>query len=219
MRIAPLLLLAALPCAAACGSSSATNSSPSSGTDSLTSLGYLTGEVTRNQYGGVQFYNNADILVGDEDAYQPNYTMRGIVTFNMKAIPRNATIDAATLQLAQCVVAGSPYPGLGSIVVDHVPVMTQPDTALYDTTAVNAGVATLATDASLGLKTASVTSSVAGDRAAGDTLVQFRLRFSGADGNADAVSDYAAFSADSSATSVCAPYVTGHQPFLIVTYQ
>jgi hypothetical protein len=218
MRTAPLLLLAALSSAAAC-SSSTPSSVASAGTDSLADVSYLTGEATRDQYGIVQPYVNTDILVGDEDAISPNYTMRGIVTFNVKAIPQKATISAATLQLAQCDIMGSPYSTLGSILVDHVPVITRLDTASYDTTATNADIATLATDSTLGLKTAAVTSSVAADRAAGDTLVQFRLHFSVADGNNNGVTDYAAFSADAALTTLCQPFVTGHQPLLIVTFQ
>jgi hypothetical protein len=138
----------------------------------------------------------------------------------MRIIPRSATINNAVLQLAQCQVTGAPYSSLGTIVVDHVPAITNSqDTALFDTTAVAAAVATLSTDASLGLKSATVTSSVAADRAAGDTLMQFRLRFSAGDTNGDSVSDFAVFSADSNLTSICAPFVSGHQPLLIVTYQ
>jgi hypothetical protein len=218
MRFASLLLLAALPCAAACGKSTP-SSLPSSGTDSLTDASFLTGNATRDQYGDMLFYSNEDILVGDNDGYAPNYTMRGIVTFNIKNIPQKSTVDAATLQLAQCFIAGSPYASLGSIVVDHVPLMTTPDSAIYDTTAINAGIATLSTDSTLTLKTASVTSAVAGDRAAGDTLIQFRLRFSTADGNNNGISDYATFSADSALTTLCAPFATGHEPLLIVTFQ
>jgi hypothetical protein len=218
MRFASLLLLAALPCAAACGKSTPSGL-PSSGTDSLTDAGYLTGNATRDQYGDMLFYPNEDILVGDNDSYSPNYTMRGIVTFNIKNIPQKSTIDAATLQLAQCFIQGSPYASLGSIVVDHVPLMTTPDSAIYDTTAISANIATLSTDSTLTLKTATVTSAVAGDRAAGDTLIQFRLRFSIADGNNNGISDYATFSADSTLTTLCAPYVTGHHPLLIVTFQ
>ncbi|HWZ60207.1 MAG TPA: hypothetical protein VNW46_14615 [Gemmatimonadaceae bacterium] len=218
MRTAPLLLLAALPIAAAC-SSSTPSSVASAGTDSIADVTYLTGEATRDQYGFVQPYVNTDILVGDEDAFSPNFTMRGLVTFNMKAVPQKATISAATLQLAQCDIVGSPYSTLGSILVDHVPVMTHLDTASYDTTATNAAIATLATDSTLGLKTAAVTSSVAADRAAGDTLVQFRLHFSAADGNNNGVNDYAAFSADSALTTLCTPGIQAHRPLLIVTFQ
>ena len=218
MRIAPpLLLAAALAAAAACGKSNPPGP-PSSGTDSLTDLGYLTGIATRGPYGIVRFYSNTDILVGDLDGYQPTETLRGIVTFNIKAIPQKSTIDAATLQLAQCADSGAPY-SLGSILVDQVPVMTAPDSAIYDTLAINAGIATLATDTTLGLKTATVTSSVAGMRAAGDTLIQFRLRFSGADGNNNGISDYAAFSPDSGLATICRPFVTGHRPYLIVSFQ
>lgn len=217
MRIASLLLLAGLIALAACGKSNPPGP-PSAGTDSLTDIGYLTGIASRGPYGDVVFFPNTDILVGDLDAYQPNETLRGIVTFNIKAIPQKATIDLATLQLAQCADSGAPY-ALGSIVVDQVPVMTAPDSAIYDTLAINAGIATLATDTTLGLKTATVTSSVAGMRAAGDTLIQFRLRFSGADGNNNGISDYAAFSPDSGLATICRPYVTGHRPFLIVSFQ
>jgi hypothetical protein len=218
MRTHCLLLLAALPLMAACGGHGPTPP-PSSGTDSLTDIAYLTGTTTLDQYGNSVFYPNTDILVGDNDGYLPNYRLRGIVTFNIKAIPQSATIDNATLQLAQCAVAGSPYSSLGSIVIDHVPVETTPDSALFDTAAVNPGIATLSVDSTLGLKDAAITSSVAGDRSAGDTLIQLRLRFSGAAGNNNGVSDYAAFSPDSGLATVCVPYVTGHRPLLIVSFQ
>jgi hypothetical protein len=218
MRTHFLLLLAALPFAAACGGHGPTPP-PSAGTDSLTDIAYLTGTTTHDQYGNSFFYPNTDILVGDEDASQgPNYTVRGIVTFNIKAIPQNANISTANLQLAQCDVVGSPYQSLGSIVVEQIPPITTPDSALYDTAAVNAPSA-LSSDPTIGFKTANITSSVAADRAAGDTLIQLRLRFSIMDGNNNGADDFAAFSPDSNLATICRPYVTGHRPLLIVSFQ
>jgi hypothetical protein len=218
MRAPILLLLVAVPLAAACGGHSPTTPA-SSGTDTLTDVPYLTGTATRDPYGNSFFYNNTDMLVGDEDGYEPGLTLRGIVTFNMKAVPQNATIETATLQLAQCVDSGAPFPSLGNVVIDHVPLMTTPDSAIYDTTAVNAGIAVLSSSSTLGLKDAPVTSSVAADRAAGDTLIQLRLRFSVMDGNNNGVSDYVGFSADSLLGGPLCPYVTGNHPLLIVTFQ
>jgi hypothetical protein len=219
MRTYCLLVLAALPLTVACGGHGPTPP-PSQGTDSLTDIPYLTGTVSIYPRGfPAVFYPNTDILVGDNDGYLPGQLLRGIVTFNIKSIPQNATINTATLQLAQCVVSGSPYASLGSVVVDDVPVETTPDSALYDTSAVIPDVATLSVDSTLGLKTAAVTPAVAADRAAGDTLIQLRLRFSVADGNNNGVSDYAAFSPDSGLATICTPYVTGHRPYLIVSYQ
>jgi hypothetical protein len=222
MRIHPLPLAAiilpvVLPLAAACGGHSPTPP-PTSGADTLTDIAYLTGTVNRDAYNVSTFYPNTDILVGDEDAYQPNYRVRGIVTFNMKAIPQNANIAGATLQMAQCFVSGSPFASLGNVVVDDVPVMTTPDSAFYDTAAVAPAVGTLATDSTLGLKTASIPS-LAADRAAGDTLIQLRLRFSTEDSNNNGTSDFVAFSPDSGLATICTPYVTGHRPLLIVSFQ
>jgi hypothetical protein len=222
MRIHPLPLAAVLlpvilPLVAACGGHGPTPPA-SAGTDSLTDVAYLTGTVDRDPYNVTTFYPNTDIAVGDEDAFRPNLRVRGIVTFNIKAIPQNATISSASLQLAQCFVSGSPFSTLGNIVVDDVPVMTTPDTAMYDTAAVAADIGTLATDSTLGLKAAPIPT-LGADRAAGDTLIQLRLHFSIADGNNNGTSDFAAFSPDSGLATICTPFVTGHRPLLIVSFQ
>jgi len=217
MRIATCLVLVALPVIAACGSNPASTSS-SSGTDSLSSVIPLTGTAQRGPYGDVSFYAG-DILVGDNDGYTANQLLHGLVTFNIKAIPRGSTITAATLQLDQCLVHGSPFTTLGTVVVDHVPLETNPDTSVFDTTATTPGVAVLSSDTTTGLKSAGVTTSVALDRSAGDTLTQFRLRFSAADGNDNGVSDNVVFRPDSTVNYSCQPYVSGHAPLLIVSFQ
>jgi hypothetical protein len=217
MRIATCLVLVILPIIAACGSNPAAPA-PSSGTDSLTSVIPLTGTAARGPYGDVSFFGG-DLLVGDNDGYQPNQLLRGLVTFNIKAIPRASTITSAMLQMDQCLVRGSPFTTLGQVVVDHVPVETTPDTSVFDTTATAPGIAVLSSDTSTGLKLAAVTTSIAADRSAGDTLTSFRLRFSSADGNDNGTSDNVVFRPDSTVNYACQPFVSGHAPLLIVSFQ
>lgn len=218
-RAARIVVLCTLPlCAAAvaaCGKSPTTVTATNP--DSLTSVAGLTGYMYLNPLQQFGFFGNIEAQIGDVDAMVPGETLRGLVTFDLNQLPKSATVTAATIQMDQCLVEGAPYASLGQVVLDHlVPKLVQ-DSATYDTAAIASDVATIAADTSLGLKTADVTSSVTYDRAHSDTLSQFRMRFNGADGNNDGVTDLAVFRADSGVTYLC-PFVSGHQPLLIVTY-
>jgi hypothetical protein len=201
--------------AAGCGKSStgpgATNP------DSLSSVAGLTGYLFFNPIDRFGFNGNIEAQVGDVDAMFPGETLRGLVTFDLNELPKGSTVTQATIQMDQCLVEGNPYGSLGAIVLDHLLPKLVQDSASYDTTALASNVATIAGDSTVGLKTADVTSSVEYDRTIGDTLSQFRMHYSIEDGNNNGVTDLAVFRADSGFNYLC-PYVSGHQPLLIVSY-
>lgn len=133
------------------------------------------------------------IGVGDNDGYVARRSIRGFVSFDLRALPAGARVLTATLQVYQTTVVGSPYATLGEIRADHV---DYGDALDYDEFGIpflgssTAGI--IASDASLGWKTLDVTARVATDLADGRTRSQYRLRF-GIRYDDDAVNDWALF--------------------------
>jgi hypothetical protein len=134
------------------------------------------------------------VIVGDIFSGGVTYTYRGFYSFDISAIPAGSSVASATLRLHQISVIGSPYSELGNVVVDHVDY----GAALsgledFSVPALASGVGTLSTDATLGLRTLSVTARVQADVTAGRARSQFRLRFSPTEASDDGNSDFAQF--------------------------
>jgi hypothetical protein len=158
-----------------------------------------------------------DIVVGDEAARDPLIDVRGFVGFDLSSLPSGIHLKSATLVATQCAISGSPF-SLGNVVVDHVSYAVPFDTTVFAESAISTTIGTLSTDASLGPRSMSVTSSVANDISASRTSSQFRLRMSG---NADAgngPSNQVIFASDSANTSDCTP-ASAQQPRLIIAFQ
>ena len=131
--------------------------------------------------------------VGDNDQFVNGEAYRAVVTFHLPAAPAQATFKSATMAISQCQGNGSPFTSLGSVVADHLVPTAFPDSATYDTTALAANVATIATDSTTAVSTIPLTASVAADYAAGDTTSMYRFRFSIEDTNNDDVTDNVVF--------------------------
>lgn len=152
---------------------------------------------------------NSEVSVGDTDGTFANVT-RGFVRFKLEDIPAGATLIAAELRLFQFQVMGTPYTSHGSLVADHVNLGGTLDATDFAAVPIQAGIATISTDATLEYKSTRVTASVAVDIAAGRTTSDFRLRFVlGSD--ADGVDDFVSFNDGMSPSDVA--------PMLVVTYR
>jgi hypothetical protein len=153
-------------------------------------------------------------LVGDFDAVQPNVGYRQFFSFSLAGIPAGATVTNATLQLHQQITFGTPFATHGVVVVDHVDYGATLDAADYLGGTITAGIGTIASDATAGIRTLDVTARVAADIAAARTRSQYRLRFSVLDTDNDGASDYTQFcDAENSISG------TGTLPVLLVTYE
>ncbi len=134
------------------------------------------------------------------------YSYRSFLTFDLTSLPTGTSnISEATLHVYQFGVLGTPYDTAhGSAIVERVTYdKTTMDKLDWAATAMSGGTrctllgceivtsATLSTNNTVGWKIATVTGFA--DAALGDKKVQFRLRFSKADNDGDAVGDYAYF--------------------------
>jgi|GEM_PF-5595404 len=146
--------------------------------------------------GGSVVENGASLEVGDRESITPPGPVRAFVSFSLSTIPANAILTFAQLRLEMTNVTGNPFPVMGNVLVDHVNYGNQfPPASAYDggTNLILGNIATLVTDATLGVKTASVTFSVGQDRAASRTRSQFRLHFANADNNNDGTPTFVRF--------------------------
>jgi hypothetical protein len=121
-----------------------------------------------------------EIKVGaDSPPVNPKKT-RGFCGFELPAVLDGKRVRSATLRMFQAEVAGlAAYSsGLESVVVDHVDYGATLRDSDYDIEALDAAIATLSTDATLGFRTVEVAGQVQADLNAGRRRTQFRFRWS-----------------------------------------
>jgi hypothetical protein len=198
--------------AAALGACS-NNPAGTSGTrvDTVQAATPYTGTMTNN-LGVTNFFGFSEIEVGDVDATNPGQTDRGAVTFNVITFEGD-TVQSAVLRLDECNVQGAPFTDLGNVIVDGVAPGTPPGNTQYMGTPL-ATYDTLATSTTTGFLYDTVTSSVATAITDSATYAQFRLRFTGQDGNSNGVTDLVSFR--SNETGFC-PGDSTRAPILILT--
>jgi hypothetical protein len=212
-RLGPLAaLVLALPLLSGCGGSGSNDPTFTSVNVFLAAEGANEGTLGS---GGSIAENAASLEVGDRESINPPGPVRAFVSFNLGSIPPNAIITFAQLRLEMTNVTGNPFPAMGSVIVDHVNYGNQfPPATAYSgiTNLILGNIGTLTTDATLGVKTVSVTFSVGQDRAAGRARSQFRVHFATADNNNDGFPSFVRFV---DAEQVGGP---GSIPLLQVTY-
>ncbi len=212
-RLGPLAaLVAALPLMAGCGGSGSNDPTFTTVNVFLAAEGSNEGTLGS---GGSIAENAASLEVGDRESINPPGPVRAFVSFNLGSIPPNAIVTFAQLRLEMTNVTGDPFPIMGNVLVDHVDYGNQfpPSTAYSGITNLILGnIGTLVTDATLGVKTVSVTFSVGQDRTAGRARSQFRVHFANADNNNNGSPTFVRFV---DAEQVGGP---GSIPLLQVTY-
>jgi hypothetical protein len=206
-----VLLACAVPLACGCGGGSGAND-PVFTTFNVFLSAEGANEGTMGPGGNIS-ENGASLEVGDREGAPPGGTVRAYLSFSLSTIPANAIITFAQLRLDMTNVTGSPFPIMGKVIVDHVNYGNQfPTGTAYNGQTILGNIATLVTDATLGIKTASCTFSVNTDRGQGRTRSQFRLHWDQADANNDGNPSFVRFV---DAEQVGGP---GSVPLLQVTY-
>jgi hypothetical protein len=217
--------LAALAAAALTGSLAVACSSSSNGvgpsgnnnrSDTVMVAAQQTGYVESGAGDPAFASPGSDIRVGDDAARDPLIAVRGFIGFDLSSLPSGIHVQSATLVATQCAISGSPFT-LGNVVVDHVTYPAPFDTTVFAETAIAMQVGTLSTDASIGTRTVSVTSSVVNDLAAGRDSSQFRLRMSTSNDAGNGPSNQVIFASDSAHTVDCTP-ASGQQPRLVIAF-
>ena len=112
--------------------------------------------------GGVGTING--LFAGDADASSPGLAVRGFVSFDLGSLPTDATIPSAILRLRQVQVTGTPYAGLGDLLLDHLDYSPALDPGDYGLAVASLG--TLSSTPDLEYKPFDVSSSVAADHTA-----------------------------------------------------
>lgn len=184
LRLAPVLL-AWLP---ACGGSASGKLHFLTLVANLAAEGPIEG--TRDPTNNI-VETNAGLEVGDREGQTFVGPIRAFLSFDLGPIPANATIVSAVLQCHMVAVSGIPFDpgptGLGNLMVDQVSYgSTFPDASSFFGNTVLGNLAVLSSDASLGIKSATVTFGVNNDFVAQRPRTQFRLKFSNRDQNFDA---------------------------------
>ncbi len=152
------------------------------------------------------------IGAGDNDAYVRRQSLRGFVTFDLRALPPGARITSATVRVYQSSVVGSPYAKLGYLRLDHVDYGATLD---YDEFGLpilgGSTVGNISDEPTLGWKSLDVTERLQADLDAARTRSQYRLRF-GLRYNNDATNDWARFEDGEMSQGTVNP------PLLVITY-
>jgi len=211
--VAPLGLLSALALMLAgsgCGMDSG-SSTPPNHVDTLFSDAARDGWVDNS--GNVS--TTTVPLVGDYNGTGGLAYYRQVFSFSVAGIPQTAQIVSAKLVLNQGQVFGDPYGKFGVVKVYHVALGTPLSLADYISPALagSPGPLTISNSATLGTRELLVTNWVANDIGNGRTHAEYRLQFSGAEGNQDATNDAAYFT---DAVSTCCVGAT--PPRLILTW-
>jgi len=140
-------------------------------------------------------------------------TLRSGMRFGITPfLPVGATVLSATLRICQTGVAGAPYPGLGTLVVDRVDFGLVLDGGDFAPVVLTPNIGTLSSSPLVGIYQIDVTAAVAADLAAGDFTSDFLLRFT-SDVSANGVGDVALIEDSENSRG------SGVLPLLTVTYQ
>lgn len=137
-----------------------------------------------------------------------NSEQRGFYSFALSPIPGTATLISAILRVYQTGTTGTPYTDFTALSVDSVDLLGALDAADFGAAALSTPGTLSPFDATLGVKTLSVLTQVAADRAALSPVSSYRLRFLGAPG-ADNAGDRGSFGLSA----------VGLETVLRVTYQ
>ena len=106
---------------------------------------------------------------------------RGLLTFDLSAIPAGSRILSAQLTVVQMLVDGDPY-ATGPMLVDHVDLGGSLGATDFDSAPLTAFIGALANDSFIGAKTMNTTAAVQADVDAGRAATSFRTYFSSAGG-------------------------------------
>ena len=104
-------------------------------------------------------------------------TFRGFVSFDLKSLPGNITIEKAVLMMHQLAPYGHPYVIGGNVVVDHLDYGTSLDTTDYNRVAIKLHIGILSDNDTYEQKKLEVTDSVKNDLYYKRDRSQYRLRF------------------------------------------
>jgi hypothetical protein len=198
---ATVALAAAAPAAiVACGSG------PSAPVDTIFATPALSGYVVGGAEQAVRSSN--DLAVGDANANVYGSELRGVMSFDLTQIPTGSTVTGVTLFTRECTIVGSPIPGLGDVLIEHVSYGATLDTSAFDTPVLDTTGGILSTDSTIGRHTRNVLPAVLADIAAGRSVTQFRLQMSEYSNTGDSANNYVAFQAPSGASSnLCNPVI------------
>lgn len=177
---------------------------PLTKTKTLSPISELDGFRSSNKGGN----NEIDIRTGRNI----NLVSRGFASFDLKDMPKNATIQEAILRLYQAKIVGSPYSEGGKLKVDHLTYGDTLDSKDYAMAALTSGFVTLSTNAKVEWKEADVTARLKDDIANARSLSQFRIHFETENVGGNATGDFAYFE------SVDNSEGTGNIPQLVIKY-
>jgi hypothetical protein len=153
-----------------------------------------------------------DLHLGDQHLPTLDEGIRAFTSFDLSEIPADATITAASLQLLQSKVAGTPFTSLGPVLVDQVVYGNVLDVGAYSRSfPSNQGLGPLTVDATLGPRALDVSTVVQEAVAVGRTQLQFRL-YCPFETDFDDEGDQVHFKSSASAQS------EDERPTLVVTY-
>lgn len=155
-------------------------------------------------------------LVGDFNGSGGIAYYRQVFSFAFGGLPQTAQIVSAKLVLNQGQVFGDPYGKFGSVKVYHITLGSPLSLADYLSSPLppnNPTPLTISTTATLGTRELLVTNWVSADLGQGRERSEFRLQFSGAEGNQDATDDAAYFT---DAAVICCPGAL--PPRLVITW-
>jgi len=117
--------------------------------------------------------NTVEIWIGRNNIA----TFRGFVSFDLKSLPSNITIEKATLKMRQMGIVGKPYIIGGNVVVDHLDYGTSLDATDYNRAAIKTHIGVLSDNDTFEEKNLEVTDSVKNDLYYKRGRSQYRLRF------------------------------------------
>lgn len=213
-RLAPLAACAALLFVCACGGSSRDDAGdvtfdalPLGAFDGYIENTLVPMVVPNDPVNGISVGDVYILWVGE-------FEVRGFVSFDISALPPPpANVRAATLAIRQFQLRGTPYPTLGSVVIDHVNMGAAFDAADFSSAALDPAFATVTSSGALGYYSVDVRSQIGADQIAGRTRSGFRLRFTNPLGlNTNGVSDAADFNSTED------PEGSGNLPKLSIRY-
>ena len=210
LRLNVALTTAAIAALVVTGACKKNPTSPAT-TTTLLSNGALDGFAGSN---GTAFAIPSPPVTGDGDAVLPGVGFRQFFSFDLSSVPNNATIESANLQLYQARVDGTPYAGLGTVIVDRVDLGAGLDAADYSGGTLTTNIGTLSSTTTIEYKNLDVTNAVRADKTSNKPRAEFRIRWSIADSNNNGLTDRALFTdAEDSCCTVSRP------PQLVVTYR